>query len=199
MGNIPSILRKGLLSHNKISEQAIRVFSCSNQEIQESRARIEVSYLKGNDYVPLFFSSKPPFLHAIEMNSENTDIAMIYICIKPEIIGENGAHFSDGNIACTKATETHAATKTYCNLDDLSKLDWKNVWDFNPDKIGWGEATRVRSAEVLIPHKIDPKWFEKLIVPDMQAKNTLLKNIQYSIPIEVNRDFYYTDRGRKRQ
>jgi hypothetical protein len=192
MGNIPSILKKGLLSHNKIKEHGIRVFSCSNQEIQNSRSQIELGDLKGNDYVPLFFSKKTPFLYTIEMNPENNDIAMVYICIKPEILGEKGAYFSDGNIACTKAT------KTYCNLEDLSKLDWKNIWDFNPDKIGWEEAKRVRSAEVLVPHKVAPEWFQKLIVPDEQAKQTLLRNIQSNLQIEVSRDFYYTDRGKKR-
>jgi hypothetical protein len=193
MGNIPRILKKGLLSHNRIREQEIRFFSSSNQEIQESRSRIEVGDLKGNDYVPLFFSSKTPFLYAIEMNPENNDLAMVYVCIKPEILGEKGVFFSDGNIACTKAT------KTYCNLDDLSKLDWKNIWEFNPNDIGWDEAKRVRSAEVLFPHRIAPEWFQKLIVPDERAKQTLLRNIQSNIPIEVNRDFYYTDRGKRRE
>jgi hypothetical protein len=193
MGNIPSVLKRGLLSHNRIRKEEIRVFSSSNQEIQESRSQIEVGDLKGNDFVPLFFSNKTPFLYRIEMTPENEDIAMVYVCIKPEILGEKGVYFSDGNIACTKTT------KTYSNLDDLSKLDWKNIWNFNPDGIGWDEAKRVRSAEVLIPHRIAPEWFQKLIVPDEQAKQTLLRNIQLSIPIEVNRDFYYTDRGKKRE
>lgn len=186
--NIPSILNNGLLSHNKVKEQKAWVFSCSNQEIQGIRAHKPIGDLAANDYVPLFFSKKTPMLCAIETSENSFGVPMIYICVKPEIIGEKGVYFSDGNIASK-------LTQNYCKLEELGKLDWGNIWGWNPDKIGFDEAKRIKSAEVLVPHMISPKWFRKLIVPDEESK-AKLSDLLYNLPIEVNSEFYFTDRGK---
>jgi hypothetical protein len=191
MVNIPSILINGLLSHNKVKEQKVWVFSRSNQEIQGIRAQKPIRDLTANDYVPLFFSKKTPMLCAIETAENSISVPMVYISIKPEIIGEKGVYFSDGNIASK-------STKEYCQLEELAKLDWGNIRGWNPDNIGFDEAKRIKSAEVLVPHMISPKWFKKLIVPDEETK-AKLSNLPYNLPIEVNSEFYFTDRAKIHQ
>lgn len=163
--------------------------------LKQGNSRTKITHTHGgltaNDYVPLFFSERTPMLAAIEYNENNWGMVMVYICIKPEIIGEGGVCFSDGNIASN-------ATAKYYSLEDLGKLDWKDIWGWNPDQVGLDEAKRIKSAEVLVPNRIAPSWFEKLIVPDGEAKTSLTNIIPCPFPIEVNSEFYFTDRGKKR-
>ncbi len=192
LGNIPSILINGLLSYNATKQRKVWVSSCSNREIQGRRAQKLIGGLTANDYVPLFFSKKTPMLCAIETAANSSGVAMVYICIRPEIIGEKGVYFSDGNVASN-------ATKNYCRLEELISLDWKNIFGWNREEIGFEEAKRKKSAEVLVPHCINPTWFSKFIVPDKEAESELSFGLPYDIPVEVNREFYFTDRAKKRQ
>jgi hypothetical protein len=130
-------------------------------------------------------------LCAIETAENSFSVPMVYISVKPEIIGEKGVYFSDGNIASN-------ATKKYCKLEELGKLDWDNIWGWNPGKIGFDEAKRIKSAEVLVPHMISPKWFTKMVVPDEESRAKLL-GLPYHLPVEVNSEFYFTDRGKNAQ
>lgn len=183
--NIPSIMHYGLLCHNLVKEGNISNVSCSNPEIQENRSRRPVGDLTANDYVPLFFSEKPPMLWAIEHNKEHFDKVMVYICIKGEIIGEEGVCFSDGNIAANKTTK-------YYDIEDLEKLEWEKIRKWNPDECGFEEAKRIKSAEVLVPSRIERSWFQKLIVPRPREKRILEILLPKHISIVIKPEFYYT-------
>ena len=189
MENTLSIMEHGLFCYNLTEDQNLLETSCSNHEIQERRSQSFVGDRSANDYVPLFFSEKSPMLYAIEYSKEHMGKKIIYICIKGEIIGEKGVWFSDGNVASNQ-------TIRYYSLGDLRKLDWDLIRAFNQDKYGFEEAKRIKSAEVLIPSVIEPRWFEKLIVPSLEAKLKLQPMLpQPMLPIEIKPEFYFNPAG----
>lgn len=192
--NIHTILLYGLFSHNLVNAENLSVASCSRSEIQERRSKILIGGKPATDFVPLFFSERPPMLFEIQRKYPGRK--MVYICIRAEIIGEKGVCFSDGNIANTQeiAGMKHS-TKIYSELKDLEKLDWKRIKQFDQVNCFFDEAKRIKSAEVLVPAKIDHSWIEKLIVPDDEAKSSLEEETlfpgSYDIPVEVKSDFYF--------
>jgi hypothetical protein len=190
--NILSIMKNGLFCYNIIMSKNYPHSSCSNSDIQENnRAHKIVGGKSANDYVPLFFSEKPPMLKAIEDKHEFAGKVIVYICIGCELIGQEGIYFSDGNIACN-------GTQVYHKLEDLAKLDWRNIREFHSETLGLAEAKRIKSAEVLVISRIDPSWFEKFIVPDQEAMDSLKELLPQAVPIEIKPEFYYTYRGQKR-
>jgi hypothetical protein len=193
--NIPSIFQHGLLSHNHVIMKGLSPVSYSYENIQERRGRdIFVGNRPANDYVPLFFSEKAPALKAMELNGRSHGKAIVYICIKGEIIGEEGVYFSDKNVAIKSVP-----VNKYNDFEHLRKLDWKTIRA--PYENYDSYAIQVKNAEVLVPSRIDPLWFRKLVVPDERASaylTTFLRRIHHSIPVEVNDSFYYTRRGHKR-
>jgi hypothetical protein len=182
--NIPTIMEKGILCRNSMLIQKANNVSYSNSEIVENRSTISIGNKTASDFVPLFFAEKPPMLSAIEHHQHST---IVYICIKGKIIKEEGVHFSDGNIAC------RGRTNIYANINSLVELDWANIRTFNETNCGFEEAKRVKSAEVLVPLRIDPDWFMGFIVPNEDAKNTLY-NYGIELPIEVNPDLYFMEK-----
>jgi hypothetical protein len=187
--NIPSIFQYGLLSFNQVKKRKLESITCSNLEIQGVRASIPVGDGFANDYVPLFFSEKNATLAKMEYNEKNLGKVIVYICIKREIIGNEGVWFSDGNVASGQKT------RHYNNLEDLEKLDWITIRA--PYNSNDSEAKRIKAAEVLVPSPIDPSWFQKLIVPDQEAKSSLEKLLPYPITVEVKSEFYFTLRGKR--
>lgn len=172
--NISSILKEGILSYNEIQKRGLNPASCSNRDIQEKNRK------KFNDYVPLFFVPRTPFLCSVER--DNPGKVMIYISIKKEIIGQPGICFSDGSLANT------TVTKEYHDLEDLGRLDWNGIKSNDYDN---DEIKRKRGAEFLVSTRIEPFWFEKLIVPSQKIKTAIETGIQPSIPIEIKPDFYF--------
>jgi hypothetical protein len=192
--NIQSIFQHGLLSHNGVKRKRLAPVSYSHENIQERRGRdISVGNRPANDYVPLFFSEKAPTLEAMEMKQNSRGKAIVYICIKGEIIGEEGVYFSDRNVAIVSTP-----VNKYNHCKDLNKLDWKTIRA--PYENYDAYAIQVKNAEVLVPSRVDPSWFQKLVVPDGQAASylkALIRKLNFSIPVEVNESFYYTQRGHR--
>lgn len=191
--NLQSILKNGLLCYNLVKHGNINYESFADARIQESRSKIRIGERTANDYVPLFFSRKTPMLYRVQKEYENAGRSIneiIYICIKSEILGEEGVWFSDGNIASLK-------TKIFCDLDDLRKLDWEKIrasywYTTTPSSYSTDEARRIKGAEVLVPERVDPCYFEKIVVYDQNMKSFLrTKFPDLQIPIEVDREYYF--------
>lgn len=186
--NLESILQNGLLCLNLMKSSNINYVSMAIKSIQEVRSRRTINGKSANDFVPLFFSPKTPMLSKIKHENLYSQEKILYICIDREILGEEGVCFSDGNVA-------NYNTKIYCDLNDLRKLDWKIIrgssWK-RPNLCEEQEAKRIKGAEVLVPKRVDPDRFQKIVVYDQTMADFLrAKFPNLSIPIEVNREFYF--------
>jgi len=186
--NLESILQNGLLCLNLVKSNNINYVSMAIKNIQEVRSERNVNGRSANDFVPLFFSPKTPMLSKVKHENLYHQEKIVYICINSEILGEEGVCFSDGNVA-------NHNTKIYCDLNDLRKLHWKIIRDTywkRPNVWEEQEAKRIKSAEVLVPERVDPCRFQKIVVYDKSMADFLRARFSnLSIPIEVNREFYF--------
>jgi len=180
--NLKSIFERGLLCWSFMKSENIPHASIADPDIQDRRSRRSIGGRPAHDYVPLFFSTKTPMLSKIKYEGKFHQREIVYISINSEILGEEGVHFSDGNIIAT-------ATKVFDNIDDLRKLPWKTIrapyWSGD-------EESRIKGAEVLIPERIDPCWFQKIVVYNQAIADHFKNNLpKSSIPIEVNSTEFY--------
>jgi hypothetical protein len=191
IANIPSIFQHGLLSYNQVLTKGLDVNSSSNPDIQWLRDSMRVGDRPANDYVPLFFSERNGTLAAMEYDEKNLGRVIVYICIKREILEVEGVWFTDGNVASGRKT------RQYCNLEDLEKLDWNTIREEYQIVKDDEEKKRIKAAEVLVPFRIDHSWFQKLIVPDEEAKSSLKELLPSPMTVQVEPDFYFTSRGKR--
>lgn len=147
--NLISILESGLLARNEIDSS--RYYDISDQQIQNKRHVKKANHLQEkslHDFVPLFFAIRPPMLYSIRDCQDE----LLYLHIRPEIISHPFIMFTDGNATSKK-------TKQFTNLDDLELIDWallrKSYWGASDPAIH-RENKRKRSAEILIPTRVDP-------------------------------------------
>ena len=82
--NLDSIIKNGLLCTNEKEARDISHKNIANMNIQNRRAKMEVTCGKGgvvHDYVPFYFTSKNPMFLGV-LNKKNTDQPfIIYLCI----------------------------------------------------------------------------------------------------------------------
>ena len=176
--NLGSILRRGILCYNLIHSQGIDHHSFADENIQRRRATKSIRGKSAQDYVPLFFHFKPPMLYKLQKSYESH---IAYICIDPIIIAEEGVLFTDKNLACQDC-------QIFDKVEELLNLKWdviKNPYNYDLN------ARHIRGAEVLIPEKVELKWFQKIVVNDTEILKEIIRKFPVMIPIEVNPKYYY--------
>ena len=140
--NMPSIREHGLLSHNAAQQAGLVSADISDPNVQERRRNI--SLLGGRplrDYVPLYFNPKNPMLYVRREIQDH----LVILFFDRELLVQDGVVFTDGNAASD-------STNFFNDVSRLADLDWDCIraeyWNDYPD------GTRIRCAEVLVPHAI---------------------------------------------
>jgi hypothetical protein len=175
--NLPSILEKGLLSHNQAHKQCTLV-DISNQAVNAKRAnKYPVDGISLHSYVPCYFAAKNP------MSSKLRNYAneMVILKINPEILYLKGMIFSDGNAASCQ-------TKFYKKLKKLNKLNWaclQGYWK------GFEDGSRLRCAEVLIPERIGTEYIEQIAVNSRESYFDVLQLTATDIDVVRNAALFF--------
>lgn len=183
--NLASVLEKGILCKARVSGEMIPYESFADEKIQERRSLTQVGNSYAHNYVPLYFHVKPPMLYRLqkEYQKKSNQNEIIYVCIHKEILTEEGVFFTDRNLAAGNC-------KLYDRIEDLDQLQWGII-----KSESWSneEQSHIKGAEVLVPNRIDPGWFVKIVVYDEKMKSKLKASLpRTTIPIEVNpHEFYF--------
>jgi hypothetical protein len=118
-----------------------------------------------------------------EYQQKSNQNELIYICVRKEILIEQGVCFTDRNLAA-------ANYKLFDNIENLVHLKWDIIHDpiWGDDK----ERKHIKGAEVLVPNCVSPAWFARIVVYDEAAQRRINSSRKTNLPVEVNRDeFYY--------
>lgn len=192
--NLASILKHGILCKNEVEQKELNYTRIDDPEIQELRGRRDcqgrIFYL--HDFVPLFFTTRPPMLFRIAVDEKlpnQRDI--IYIAIDPLVILKPESRFSDGNAASSR-------TKFYSSPEELSKLNreviFADTWN-DPDEKIKEERRRIKGAEVLIYYRISPIYFKRVYTADNRRKLRALEAVKQAgldLEVELKPNFYFT-------
>jgi hypothetical protein len=171
--NLGSILEHGILSYNHVVPMHLNYISIADKDIRLRRSRIRVCSICGdrnaNDYVPLFFSPRSPMLSLIKFQGPCAQDEIAYICVDGAILAEDGVHFSNGNVADDASTIYH-------DLNYLGMLDWDVIrarsW-YREDEGDKELARRKKAAEVLVPDRVSPRWFRRIVVCNPGLASTI--------------------------
>ena len=159
--NLPSILEKGILSHEKIQTTRIpytRIYDNSVVERRRHRSTPEGRSLWY--YVNLFFQPRNPMLYRIINEAGRQNLAILGVA--NTVLQEQGIFITDG-IAASRLTQIHPQLRGLEILQAQQEIIQSRSW------ISWNhceELERKLMAECLVPNQVNPEHIERFIVAD---------------------------------
>lgn len=151
IANLPSIRRRGILSHNRAQRVAHQ--SVAIQEIQDRRAKVVVPGGKRlHDYVNLYIHARNPMMY--KRKQQHMDLCVLRI--SSEVLDLPGVVISDGNAA--SAYVRFAPAPAGLAIVDR-ELAFARYWT-DPDPIEWFRRSVARCAEALVPDQLDPRFIQ---------------------------------------
>lgn len=194
--NFESIISNGILSQFIIKKEGIERADFSNQSVQYRRAYKNIvinekSYPPLHEFVPLYFVPKTPTLYAIANQGLQDEIFFIEINSEILNVKEKIILFTDGN-AASDNTAFFDKGKIALNYIDFNVLE-SIYWNDFPD------GKRKRNAEILVHEKIEPKYFNSIIVNNKILFDYIIKKLdsmnwkglEENFKVEINKEFFF--------
>jgi hypothetical protein len=163
LDNIPSILQRGILSHERVERDKVGYTRIYDEEIVANRQERAVPDGKSLwSFANLYFQPRNPMLFRVICEKSSDDIAIV--AVRANIIQEPGVFVSDGN-AASGPTRIFLASQDRESVSRIAK---------ETDKEWWTEADgskRRIMAEVLVPGEVSPDFIEAIYVASHKARD----------------------------
>lgn len=157
--NIPSILERGILSHEKITAASFSYMPIYNNSVVERRKRRFTPDGKNLwHYVNLFFQPRNPMLYGRINKIGRQNLAVLGVA--NTVLQEQGIFITDG-LAANRLTQIHPPSKGLEILETQRAIVQSNSW------ISWNhckELERKLMAECLVADQVKPKHIRRFIV-----------------------------------
>jgi hypothetical protein len=161
IGNLGSILERGILSHNRAAR--IAHSSVASEEVQDRR---QGKRLPGgttlHSYANLYIDARNPMMYCLKDRSD-----LIVVRVSSDVLDIPDAVVTDGN-AAAGSTRFYQSPEGLAYLD--SRLIFAEFWT-DPDYWQYVEKKRARNAEVLVPNLVSSRYIEGCYV-DTDRKRT---------------------------
>lgn len=171
--NVPSILRLGILSHERIEAENVRYTPIYNKEIVVNRCQIQTP--DGNSlwhFANLYFWPRNPMLYRVLCEKPVHEIAII--SVQPAVIDRLDIFISTGNAAHSQSerlTSGEGRKRLRQIIKDTVKIDYWKPEDDSKRKI---------MAECLVPDMVSPDLFQDIFVANHDTKARLEAMIPHS-------------------
>lgn len=174
--NLESILKRGILSHDRVRELGCLREDISLESVQNQRKKIDPHYkLPLHSYIPLYVNPKNPMLY----KRKERKFQIIILEISLNALTENIFVYSDGNAASMK-------TNFYKDEAGIDYIDWETLrrgsWS------GSDELKRRMCTEFLVQNFIRP---ENIKVIHSCSRPTYRKLIQSGLNSKYSKDKYF--------
>jgi hypothetical protein len=181
IGNIPSILQHGILSHARASK--LPHLSVALQEVQDKR---DVKRIHGglalHEYANVYFHARNPMMS--RRRNEARKICVLQI--STEILKIPGTVITDQN-AVSKYVKFSAPDRLNgMNLDYVFARNWKHP----DDQIEEWRHSSAKCAEVLVPHKIPPRYILGAYVLNDSVRTELTAH-GFDLPVTIDEDLFF--------
>ena len=173
IGNLPSILEKGILSHAKIAAERIsytRIYDSSVIERRRRRSTPEGKSLW--HYVNLFFQPRNSMLFRLIRDKEIGRQNLAVLGVEQKVLQNQGVFITDGNAASSK-------TQFYSQPEGLEILQTQQEIIQSDSWISWNHCEECRKleyklmAECLVPYQVEPGDIQRFIVADRDVATSL--------------------------
>jgi O-acetyl-ADP-ribose deacetylase (regulator of RNase III) len=188
--NIPSILKYGILSHERIESEGISFIPIYDKKIISRRKEITTPNGKSLwSFANLYFQPRNAMLYRVWCEKSANSIAVLEIV--PDPLYRKDVFVTDGNAARHETkileapiTRTRDKQREFLKfIDHISKIEW---WTKEED------SKRQSMAECLVPNKIDPTLITSIYVanPDI-AENVRKKISPLRIPVSPEPHMFF--------
>jgi len=189
--NVPSILERGILSHERVTSENIQYARIYSDDIVENRREKQTP--DGNSlwhFANLYFWPRNPMLYRVLCEKSAREVAVI--SARHEILDRLDIFISDGNAAHSQ-TEILALGKGRKAIPQIIKdtlmIEYWNEEDGSKRKI---------MAECLVPNFVAPETIQTIYVATQDAKASLGACISNSsVPIIVEPNMFFLPSRRR--
>ncbi len=175
--NIPSLLEKGILSHEQIVSRNIQFTPIYDEGIVSNRRDIHTPDGRTLwNFTNLYFQARNPMLYRVLHEKPENEIAVI--SVQPDVLGRSDIYVSTGNAAHSSSdilntSEMKKALRQI--IRNTVGVEWWN--DLNGSK-------RKIMAECLVPDMLPPDYIQSIYVANHTAKEKVEKAIPHiELPI----------------
>lgn len=162
LDNLTSIVKNGIICHNKVGKK--RVVDISNSAVQERRAAVRIPGINKplHDFANLYFNPR----NAMMFVRKDLHEELWVLGISSSVLEMPNVVITDGNAASgpTLFLDVPSGLAKLPRNGIMTK-DWRD-----DDRIVMAEKRRVACAEVLIPNKVEPSFFEEIYVSCTETK-----------------------------
>ena len=187
--NLDNLLRYGILPKNEVIKSGWDYVSFAEESVQDRRHVRDIELTNHttvtiHDLVPVYLVQRTPTLSA----RRDCQDRIFFIVISADILTQENIEFafSDGNAASKK-------TKFFNSLYKLKHIPWDvlkaDYWNDFPD------GKRKRNAEFLIFHRIEPKYFQRIVIcnPNLQENcKKLVEQAGLSLDVVLDGSYFFT-------
>jgi hypothetical protein len=181
IANVPSILEKGILSHNRAKR--VEHQSVAMNEIQDRRAKVTIpGGRRLHEYVNLYICARNPMMYKRQAQFKE----LCVLRISTDVIDLPGVVVTDGN-ASGDYVRFSAAPKglAIVNRDWTFADDWRD-----PDQIQYFRKKAAKCAEVLVPDKVEPAYITGAYVACQEAQ-AVLEGLAKGVAVEINSHLFF--------
>lgn len=147
--NVPSILTKGILSHDLAEKVQHR--SIAMQEVQNRRSSKKVSGGRMlHEYVDTYICARNPMLYL----RKDSHAELCVLRIDPVVLDLGGVIVTDRNAA---SNARFSPGKTGLALIDREQV-FAEYWIHSGDELATDNHKKIKCAEVLVPSRIPPNY-----------------------------------------
>jgi hypothetical protein len=178
--NVPSILKHGILSHQKAASLAHR--SVAMQEIQDRRAKIVIpgAGRRLHEYANLYICARNPMLY--KRRHEHICV----LSIDSAVLDLKGVIVTDQNAAGDYVSFRPAPEGLRYVCKDLAFAeDWRD-----PDEIQYWRKKSAKCAEVLVPDRLGPEYIQHAYVASVEMK-TQMDALNTGLDVRVDGHMFF--------
>jgi hypothetical protein len=164
IANIGSVMAHGILSFElagRLPHQSVAM-----QPVQDRRDQKHVpGGLKLHQYANLYFHARNPMLHKRLAEVDGLSV----LRVSTEVLTLDGAVITDQNAASDYVRFLAPWQWPLLDFDDIYAMDWRHPGD----PIAYWRHKSRKCAEVLIPHRVEPRFLTGAYVVDTVAAKRL--------------------------
>lgn len=189
VNNIPSILERGILSHQLVRAEGVLYTAIYDEEIISTRREKTTPDGKSLwSYANFYFQPRNPMLFRVTCEKSIDDIAII--ALRADVLSQEGVLVTDGNAASgpSKFFPSSQLRDVLSQIgDELDRKYWTEE-DGSKRKI---------MAEVLVPDKVAPEFIESIYVANHDVRDKVKTLIQPSSLLIIPQPTWFFQPPRK--
>lgn len=171
VGNLPSILAKGILSHHRARQHG--PISIADESVQARRANRTVPRgLPLHAYVNLYLNARNPMMFRVTSGGQKVAHVCV-LSISTDVIDLDNVVLADGN-AASEATAFRPAPQGLTAIK--RKRVFAQYWNHD-DPFEKREHVREMCAEILVPNSVDAAMIENVYVANDEVAASVSTNV----------------------